>query len=75
MHTTAYEVLDFWFGAPDDPGHTLPRAAWFQKDAAFDAEIARRFGPLIEAALLADETDVSRDWISRPLQRETNHRL
>ena len=48
MHTTAYEVLDFWFGAPDDPGHTLPRAAWFQKDAAFDAEIARRFGPLID---------------------------
>ena len=25
-------------------------------------------GPLIEAALLADETDVSRDWITRPLQ-------
>ena len=68
MHTQAFEVLDFWFGAPDDPGHTLPRAAWFQKDAAFDAEIARRFGPLIEAALLADETDVSRDWITRPLQ-------
>ncbi len=70
MHTAAIEVLDFWFGAPDDPGHRQPRAAWFKKDAAFDAEIVRRFGPLIEAALLADERDVSRDWITHPLQAQ-----
>ena len=68
MHTTAYEVLDFWFGAPDDPGHALPRAVWVHKDDVFDAEIGRRFGPLIEAALLADESDLSLDWITRPLQ-------
>ena len=49
MHTDALQVLDFWFGATDDPGHGQPREAWFRKDAAFDAEIregrfGRRFG-------------------------------
>lgn len=47
----AAAVLDFWFGPPDDPGHRQPRAAWFRKDPAFDAEIARRFGALVERAL------------------------
>ena len=36
-------VLDFWFGAPDDAGHTLPRKAWFEKDPAFDEAIRQRF--------------------------------
>ena len=44
-------VLDFWFGPPDDPGHRLPRPAWFRKDPAFDQEVRERFGPTIEAAL------------------------
>ena len=47
----ARDVLEFWFGAPDDPQHGLPRAAWYRKDADFDASIARRFGPLIERGL------------------------
>lgn len=47
----ATAVLDFWFGPPDDPGHALPRAAWFRKDPAFDALIRERFGSLIDAAL------------------------
>ena len=68
MHTTALEVLDFWFGPPDDPGYRLNRAAWFRKDAGFDAEIGRRFGGLIEQALLGDANDPSQAWISRPLQ-------
>ena len=68
MHTQAIEVLDFWFGAPDDPAHTQTRPAWFKKDAAFDAEIGRRFGPLIEMALAAGAADVTLDWITRPLQ-------
>ncbi len=51
MDDCAREVLDFWFGAPDAPGHGQPRAAWFRKDDAFDALIARRFGALIEQAL------------------------
>ncbi len=51
MDSTAQSVLDFWFGPADDPGHARPRAAWFKKDDAFDAEIAARFGPLIDRAL------------------------
>ena len=45
------DVLDFWFGTPDDPGHRLPRPAWFRKDPAFDRQVRERFGPTIEAAL------------------------
>jgi len=51
MDADAQSVLDFWFGPADDPGHAQPRAAWFRKDDAFDAEIAARFGALIERAL------------------------
>ena len=47
----AQAVLDFWFGTPDDPLHRSPRERWFKKDAAFDAECGRRFGPLIEQGL------------------------
>lgn len=64
MHTDALSVLDFWFGPTDDPGHGLPREAWFKKDDAFDAEIARRFAPLIEQAL-AGGID---DWLTRPVE-------
>ncbi|RQP24816.1 DUF924 family protein [Piscinibacter terrae] len=42
----AREVLDFWFGPNDEV-----RAEWFRKDAAFDAEIERRFGSLIVQAI------------------------
>ncbi|ACB34395.1 protein of unknown function DUF924 [Leptothrix cholodnii SP-6] len=58
----AQAVLDFWFGPPGDPGHLQPRRQWFEKDAAFDALIGTRFGPLIESGLAgelmswADET-------------------
>jgi uncharacterized protein (DUF924 family) len=38
----AAQVLSFWFGQP--------RAAWFTKDAAFDAEIRARFLALYEEA-------------------------
>ncbi|HEX6016890.1 MAG TPA: DUF924 family protein [Burkholderiaceae bacterium] len=47
----AQQVLDFWFGAPDDPAHGLPRKAWFEKNDAFDAQIRERFGALIARAL------------------------
>jgi len=43
---TPGHVLDFWFGAA-----TEPRGLWFRKDATFDAQIARDFGPAIDAAL------------------------
>lgn len=39
-------VLESWFG----PKRGASRAEWFRKDAAFDAEIRRRFGALHEAA-------------------------
>ena len=64
MDTRAIDVLDFWFGPPDDPGHAQPRAAWFKKDEAFDAGIRERFGTLIEQAL-----DGQLDgWLTRPVQ-------
>lgn len=40
----AQAVLDFWFRGEE------PRKEWFQKDPAFDAEIARRFLALHEVA-------------------------
>ena len=56
--STPHEVIDFWFGPPGDPGRDRSRQAWFLKDAEFDAEIARRFGPLIDQALAGG----LRDW-------------
>lgn len=43
---TPGEVLAFWFGDVD-----APDARWFNGGAAFDAEIARRFGATIDAAV------------------------
>ena len=48
MNHDADEVLMFWFGAR---GADQPRAEWFKKDPAFDAEISARFGALIDSAL------------------------
>ncbi len=48
--TSAAEVLDFWFGAPDSAGYGEPREIWFKTDSDFDGEIRSRFLPLIEAA-------------------------
>jgi uncharacterized protein (DUF924 family) len=43
---TPDDVLRFWFGEGD-----LQRPEWFRAAAAFDREIADRFGALIDAAL------------------------
>jgi uncharacterized protein (DUF924 family) len=51
IDSQAQAVLDFWFGAADDPQHLSPREKWFVKDDAFDAQISQRFGDLIERAL------------------------
>jgi uncharacterized protein (DUF924 family) len=45
------EVLEFWFGPPELTDMEPLAQRWFAKDEAFDREIARRFGPLIEEAL------------------------
>jgi uncharacterized protein (DUF924 family) len=54
IDSQAQEVLDFWFGAADDPQHRLPRQQWFVKDDAFDALIRERFGALIERAIAGE---------------------
>jgi len=51
-------VLDFWFGTGGQV-----RVEWFRKDPAFDAEIVRRFGPLIDEAVAGG----LREWMAEPL--------
>lgn len=46
----AYEVLDFWFGAPGGVTYGKTRAEWFKKSDAFDAQIRSHFMPLYEQA-------------------------
>ena len=67
----AQAVLDFWFGAPDDPGHASSRPQWFVKDAAFDASIAQRFGAVIEQALAGALTA----WANQPLTASADQPL
>ncbi|HQZ44838.1 MAG TPA: DUF924 family protein [Usitatibacteraceae bacterium] len=50
----ALEVLAFWFGEPGSPARGKSREAWFRKDAAFDAEIRRRFLALHASAALGE---------------------
>ncbi|MCP4733641.1 MAG: DUF924 family protein, partial [Bosea sp.] len=45
----ATEVLAFWREAGPDK--------WFAKDEAFDAEIAKRFRPLVDAAARGELSD------------------
>jgi len=63
MHTDAQAALDFWFGPPEDPDHRQTRPQWFRKDAAFDAGVAQRFGPLILQAL----SGAIDNWATPPL--------
>jgi uncharacterized protein (DUF924 family) len=39
----ARALLDLWFGPPGDPGREQPRAKWFERSDAFDADLRRRF--------------------------------
>ncbi len=47
----AQDILDFWFLPAGATGHGEAREAWFRKSDAFDAEVAERFGPLLEHAV------------------------
>jgi uncharacterized protein (DUF924 family) len=58
----ATEVLDFWFGRPDEAHHLQTRPEWFRKDDAFDASIRERFGPLIDDALRGELAG----WAAQP---------
>ena len=51
-------ILEFWFG----PAPHAARDVWFRKDPAFDAQIANRFGALVEAALRGEY----REWTATP---------
>src|SRR5207302_4559574 len=42
--TPPEDVLEFWFGGEERRGKA--RAKWFEKNAAFDDEMRRRFGEL-----------------------------
>lgn len=57
------EVLDFWFAAPESPERGRPRRCWFEKDAAFDAEIRSRFLALHERAAVGEHLE----WMNTPL--------
>ncbi len=46
----ARDVLDYWFGSPEDPDYGKPRAMWFKDGRLIDAEIRERFLPLHEEA-------------------------
>jgi uncharacterized protein (DUF924 family) len=54
------DVLLFWFGEGSEYGKRHKR--WFEKDAAFDAEIRVRFLPLCDELL----GGARRDWLERP---------
>ncbi|MEW6707525.1 MAG: DUF924 family protein [Pseudomonadota bacterium] len=56
------EVLEFWFGPPERADAEETTSRWFRKNPAFDREIAQRFGPLIERALVGE----LRDWAWQP---------
>jgi uncharacterized protein (DUF924 family) len=53
----AGEVLDFWFGPlkPDGTADAEHSKRWWTKDPDFDREIAKRFGPLREAAVRGEK--------------------
>lgn len=53
----AKDVLDFWFGEGYEYGKR--HARWFEKDAAFDAQVRLRFLPLYEELVAGKR----RDWL------------
>ena len=58
----AKEILEFWFGKPDEPDYGKPRKVWFSKDLEFDQEVRSRF--LSDYQLAA--TGQLDDWKTSP---------
>jgi uncharacterized protein (DUF924 family) len=58
----AQTLLEFWFGAPDDPARDRWRSVWFKTDPAFDAALCERFGADQERAAAGDYDG----WIVAP---------
>ena len=55
MASLAPDVLNFWFGEGAERGKRHKR--WFEKDPAFDAQVAGRFRSLY------DKLSTNRDWL------------
>lgn len=55
MTSLTPDVLNFWFGEGAERGKRHKR--WFEKDPAFDAEVAERFRSLY------DQLSTNRDWL------------
>jgi uncharacterized protein (DUF924 family) len=62
MHERAQAMLDFWFGAPGDPGREQHRPIWFNGPPEFDAEVRRHFLADYEAAAAGHLAD----WEGEP---------
>lgn len=43
MTSSVQEILDFWFGKPNQPDYGQERKTWFRKDPEFDQEVRSRF--------------------------------
>src|SRR5260370_16864831 len=55
MTSLTPDVLNFWFGEGTERGKRHKR--WFEKNPAFDAEVAERFRGLY------DQLSTNRDWL------------
>ena len=47
------DILDFWLLPLGDPGHGKKRELWWNSTPELDAEIAAKFGPLLDGAAAA----------------------
>ncbi len=45
------EILNFWFGPPQESDYGQPRKYWFEKSAAFDEVVRRQYGVDYELAV------------------------
>jgi uncharacterized protein (DUF924 family) len=57
------EILEFWFGKPDEPEYGKNRKVWFTKNPKFDQEVRSRFLSVYQQAA-AGQLD---DWKTSPL--------
>ena len=48
------DILDFWLLPLGDPGHGKTRELWWKSTPALDAEIAQKFGALLDKAAAGD---------------------
>ncbi len=59
----ANEILEFWFGKPDEVDYGKPRKVWFIKNPEFDQDVRSRFMKHYEQAA----TGQLDDWKASPL--------